>query len=350
MIDLTNIQVGKLTDRFPQFELSYETISHTKVSSSYNIVTAIPVGKKILLWFTFYKNKDVCYIFELNKEKRITKGKVLNCNFDSSLSLGTVLYGSVINNDLNEPISIIIDNIIYFKGLYLQNTDNINKLHLLQVCFSLISKQDSSLPMHISNFWDVNIDNSLEQFPNSISSEIFDTICYPIHHIQYRCSHDKKPFVNIFINKKLNVVNLPSQNKQQNLFNFNYMPIKMSFHKSQYKYPTIFLVSADIQFDVYHLFAYGKNNQKVYYNIAYIPDYKTSVFMNKLFRNIRENDNLDYIEESDTEEDFQNMNEDKYVDVNKVLYMECCFNRKFKKWVPNKVIHRREKVAHISLL
>ena len=62
------------------------------------------------------------------------------------------------------------------------------------------------------------------------------------------------------------------------------------------------------------------------------------------------NESEDDESESDSEEDFQNMNEDKYVDVNKVLYMECCFNRKFKKWVPKKVIHRREKVAHISLL
>ena len=50
--------------------------------------------------------------------------------------------------------------------------------------------------------------------------------------------------------------------------------------------------------------------------------------MNSLFRKIRENDNLDYIEESDDEDDFQNIDEDKYVDVNKVLYMECIFNKK----------------------
>ena len=40
-----------------------------------------------------------------------------------------------------------------------------------------------------------------------------------------------------------------------------------------------------------------------YFDIAYIPDYKTSVFMNSLFRNIKENINLDYLEESDDEEE-----------------------------------------------
>jgi superfamily II DNA/RNA helicase len=42
----------------------------------------------------------------------------------------------------------------------------------------------------------------------------------------------------------------------------------------------------------------------MYYDVAFIPDYSTSVMMNKLFRNIKENQNLDALEESDDEEEF----------------------------------------------
>ena len=78
--------------------------------------------------------------------------------------------------------------------------------------------------------------------------------------------------------------------------------------KPQYKYPTVFLVGADIQYDIYHLYAWNMNSlnaedRYIYYNVAYIPDYKTSVFLNSIFRNIKANRNLDYIEESDDEED-----------------------------------------------
>ena len=59
--------------------------------------------------------------------------------------------------------------------------------------------------------------------------------------------------------------------------------------------------------------------------------------MNGLFRNIRENRNLDYIEESDDEEDFEDTRLDKYVDSEKTLVMECVFHKKFKKWVPVRV-------------
>jgi hypothetical protein len=68
--------------------------------------------------------------------------------------------------------------------------------------------------------------------------------------------------------------------------------------------------------------------------------------MNGLFRNIRENKNLDYIEESDDEEDFQNNAYDKYVDLHKGLAMECVFDFKWKKWTPKRVIH--ENIVHIS--
>ena len=55
--------------------------------------------------------------------------------------------------------------------------------------------------------------------------------------------------------------------------------------------------------------------------LACIPDFTTSVKMNKLFRNIKENKNLDALEESDDEEEFEDTSEDKYVDLSKNILM-----------------------------
>ena len=117
--------------------------------------------------------------------------------------------------------------------------------------------------------------------------------------------------------------------------------------------PTLFEVKADLQNDIYHLYAYGQSSQKVYYGLANIPNYKTSVFMNGLFRNIKENRNLDSLEESDDEEDFQDMRIDKFVNLEKTMVMECAFNSKFKRWIPVRVIpsnHSGGKIVHISKL
>lgn len=52
--------------------------------------------------------------------------------------------------------------------------------------------------------------------------------------------------------------------------------------------------------------------------------------MNSLFRKIKENKNLDLLEESDSEEEFENTTLEKYVDLNKSYIIECFYNKKFK--------------------
>jgi hypothetical protein len=66
--------------------------------------------------------------------------------------------------------------------------------------------------------------------------------------------------------------------------------------------------------------------------------------MNNLFRNIKENKNLDLLEESDDEEDFENISDDKYVDLNKSCYMKCIYNKKFRKWEPIQIITNKIKL------
>ena len=106
----------------------------------------------------------------------------------------------------------------------------------------------------------------------------------------------------------------------------------------------IFIVKADVQNDIYHLFVKNKNHVLEKYDMASIPNYKISVMMNKLFRNIKENDNLDALEESDDEDEFENINDDKYVDLDKCVKMECQYNKRFNKYVPIKVV-KQEKVS-----
>ena len=60
--------------------------------------------------------------------------------------------------------------------------------------------------------------------------------------------------------------------------------------------------------------------------------------MNKLFRTIKENIDLDALEESDEEEEFENPNIDKFVQLDKSYKMVCNFNNKFKKWIPIKIL------------
>jgi len=106
----------------------------------------------------------------------------------------------------------------------------------------------------------------------------------------------------------------------------------------------VFNVKPSLHPDIYDLYCRDDNDceKERFYGTAMIPSYKSSVFMNGLFRNIKENRNLDLLEESDDEEEFQNNREDKFVDLGKSLYMKCVFNKKFDKWQPIKVIEKVE--------
>ena len=165
----------------------------------------------------------------------------------------------------------------------------------------------------------------LEGNKNNITVLNLDTISYPIDSIQYRY-YDKTIIYkmqqmrneNISRNDK-NVDKLHNADRSQN----NRQEIK--------KNTRIFKVVPDIQNDIYHLYDTTTDHL---FDIAYIPDYKTSVMMNSLFRNIKENNNLDALEESDSEEEFENDKIDKFVYLDKQINMICEYNYKFKKWAP----------------
>ena len=59
--------------------------------------------------------------------------------------------------------------------------------------------------------------------------------------------------------------------------------------------------------------------------------------MNKIFRNIKENQNLDALEESDDEEEFENINEDKFVYLEREFVFKCKYLKNFNMWVPTKL-------------
>jgi len=348
-MELSQNQTSQLMKRFPVFELSYETISHKKVSPLYNICMAIPTGKKCFAWFTFHNDKDVCYLMDLNREKKVSKVSVVSTNFDNSLSLGTIVYGTFVNEETTGNQWFIIEDIVFYKGISMKKSNFAEKLAFLAELMSNIKQEfnkKTDIVFVLPMLWTVELSDKMTEYPTFIPAEISAAIYYQVHHIQYRSCQEIMPYLNVNINRKFTT----SDNKKPTISVFEPSKFRMDFNKPQYKYPTVFQVMADIQYDIYHLFAYGKGNQPVYYNCAYIPNYKNSVFMNGHFRNIRENKNLDYIEESDDEDDFQNTNIDKYVDMEKVLLIECIFNSKFKKWVPIRTVDNRSKVVHISKL
>ena len=338
---LSPSEIHYLMKRFPQIELSYEIIPHKKVSNKYNICLSIPTGTKCFLWITFHVEDAVCFIMELNKDRKISNVyhipyKMLNLR--DSLVIGTIFYGTLIE----ETRAFVIEDVFECKGIPMKHMYFSEKLGFIEKVFSQIPV-DFGISVHLPTIWSTQKEYEYECLYD-IPQKYIDK--YPVHHIQYRCLKNIAPYLNVFPMKK-GFTNTTASNAMPMTIQ---LPYRANFTKPQYQLKTTFKVMADLQFDIYHLYAFGRNSNSVYYNIAYIPDYTTSVFMNSIFRNIKENKNLDTIEESDDEDDFENMDCDKYVDLKKHVYMECKFHTKFKKWVPLQIVNPHKKVVHISFL
>jgi hypothetical protein len=115
--------------------------------------------------------------------------------------------------------------------------------------------------------------------------------------------------------------------------------------RQQVKKEVVFLIKPDIQNDIYYLYCLDELSRQEQHSIAHIPDYNTSVMMNKLFRIIKENTNLDALEESDDEEEFEDEEMSKFVHLDKSYKMICQFNHKFKKWIPIKLANEKSEIA-----
>ena len=351
---LTDKEKEQILSELPtNIKLSYENIIHKKVYSDF--VLAIPEGKKCFAWFTNNINGNVCYILELGENKQIFDIKIVNCCFNSSLSYGTIFYGTFFNYLNNDFFSI--EDIFLYKGKNISNYIWIKKLEIFNQIMNIDIKQISynksfvvfGLPLINTNF-------------NELVNEI-SKLKYKIRCVQFRNYNNKNvsqylEFINI--NKSFNVKQEVKQEFKKNECKPSPIISKQSSnniqnftHKNINKREriAIFQIKPEIQNDIYYLYCYDNNTQSlVHYNIAFIPDFKTSVMMNKLFRNIKENNNLDTLEESDNEDDFENEKEDRFVYLDREFNMVCSYNYKFKKWVPLKLADKNMKIVNFNEL
>lgn len=302
---LSENEKQQLIKRLPRVELSYDKMLHNKVRA--DIYVIIPKGPKACMWITYIYGKPACFIVEFAHNKGIKNIDVYNMCFDTELAMGsygTLIYGTLFY--INKTAYFSCENLHYFKG------DNVTKytfqfkLQMFKSMFSTHIKQKSlgskfiipGLPIYKSTY---------ESALNEIKS-----LPYMVYGIQHH--------------------NLTEVNRTAGI-----MPVRpcLSLEGN-------FIVKATVYADIYDLYCY--NNGIVFHGNAMIPNYKSSVMLNTLFRNIKENHNLDALEESEDEDEFENTSDDKFVNLDKTAIMKCVYMPRFKKWHPVEVVKDNARV------
>lgn len=292
-----------LLKSLPKVELCYEKKIYNTVQEA-DVYLIIPKGLKYFLWFKTFKNKNCCFLLQLSKNKKtIANIEIYNCCFNPILCSGngTLFYGTIIQKEVS---FFNIEDIFYFKGHDIRYYNIIKKINETNYILNnfikhrVYSENDIVLGMPITTTEYSKIQKYLKSLP------------YNIYSIQHR-----------FLNNRC---------RYNEIINNTFDEIKT------------FLIKPTVNTDIYQLY-FLNNNEQEKHTMAFVNTYKLSVYMNTLFRNIRENNNLDLIEESEDEEDFENTNIDKNVYLEKKFKFKCVYNRKYKLWIPLEI--SKEKIA-----
>jgi hypothetical protein len=275
--------MNELLKTFPKLVLNSEKFTNDKISFKKNgIFMAIPKGDKYFIWFTQYRGTPSCFMIH----KRTKKYQQIVCSFDSTLSLGTILYGTKFNH--KNKAFFTFEDIYYFKGKKIYENFKQKKRYLNEIFQNI--KNDSNFMVFGFPVYNACYKTLIQSIKN---------IYYPIYSVQYRNIIKDDPYLTKLYEQ-------PKGCKK-----------------------IVFCIRPDLKQDIYKLYC----NNNVFYDYAHIPNIKTSIFMNQIFRRIKENNNIDLIEESEDEEDFENVGNSKYVN-NVSKYIECVYNEKFKMWMP----------------
>lgn len=319
-----------------QFNFTYQY--NPKYYSYADYCMLICKGKKGFLWChtttsgefetLFIDKRNANNNFGIGKdiEKNTSKKYLLGCNPSIGYKNGTLLYGTLVNykninsfivEDIllyfNEPvygISFDIKLILIYEILnnYLENPISLSQT--IHIFLSPIIDLGGLRHLKDKNGinYKIEFEKTIMKLKNEIPTEIFG----------YYFISRKSNLRYFKMERQNNQAITMKQNQNQNQTNQN---------------PNIkeFWIKAEKEPDTYLLF----NDKDCNYveDFAYIDTFKLSKKMNSLFRIIRENENLDNLEESDDEMEFENINERKYLKEN-VIKMPCVWQDKIQKWKP----------------
>lgn len=273
-------------NRFPKLEFSYDKNLHKKVSAEF--YTLVPRGERAWLWFTYTGGKNACFIV---RGKEVT---LYTACFADALSLGTILSGTVFNHAGRTHFAA--HDMVHYEGYDVTDRPFEKRLTLMATMFQtqlkkspLCQKLIIGVPVMTTSFNEAQRQS--------------ETVPYPVYGIRHLTKDGNSKGI---------------------------LPIRVKVSREG-----VFQVQADLKSDVYHLHFMGDRGNPL---TAAVPSYKRSVALNSIFRDIKENRNLDALEESDDEAEFEDVREEKHVNLKKMVPMRCIFHKRFQKWEPVEIV------------
>ena len=359
----TEEEKNKLFYGLPSLNIFYEpkmnslpTSAHYKGlhSNATQVYYIIPKGPKSLVWFTRWNEKSVCFLIHLNEKGIYSDISIISHDAPREIveGCGTIIYGTFF---INQRINMFTCEQLYFyKGTSVTDLSYMERLKLLGEMLDNCNINGNVNSMgNIGNietsrvFIGLPILSNTYEKVESIASDtsIVPYRVYGICNPRNRLCKNNQQHISNNINKGIPNINkgIPNINKGITNTNIKRTPFVKSTMDADLI--AVFNIKADTNVDTYHLFTSDDLINSV--GNAFINNYRTSVLMNGLFRNVKENRNLDLLEESSDDDDEIFNKSENYsdnVDLNKIIPMECVYIKQFGRWRPNKVVNVQKNI------
>lgn len=258
--------MDKLIPLFPKIsKINYDVTNHLNKMSLF-----IPKGPKLFAWFTYYNNQSICVFYNQEQDKIFTH----NVCFKEELSLGTIFYGTLIDNNF------VCETIHLYKNESVGG-NFINKLNVMKeiLKFSIRDTKCSN------NFQTISF-----KLPQMSTSKVLLECSNLPYHVYGILQIDNQK------NPKMIILH--------HLFGH--------FH-----------IQKDSLEDVYNLYALNEKNELSIYSTALVNDFKTSHFLKKIFRIKTTYKNVEFSDEEDQKEEIVTS-----------IFVSCIYIHEFKKWKP----------------
>ena len=119
--------------RFPDVELSYDKTLHKKVYADLFMIQ--PKGTPAFLWFTYFEDKNICIVLQLNRKGNVKSLDVFPVCFNDVLSFGTLLYGTYFW--VGTQHFFTCEDIFTYRGVEIKSTQFFKKIGYIKDMFSV---------------------------------------------------------------------------------------------------------------------------------------------------------------------------------------------------------------------
>jgi hypothetical protein len=280
-------------------DLLYDRVLQPGQTVAADIWLLIPRGRRCLLWFTYVRGGPGCIAVDVDWKNNPTDFHIVLASFHRDLAFETLMGGVMIDNPGGQP-AFCCTYVHAYKGRWLSRNLDLQIEMTHHIIHDMV-RQDARLPLL--------------------------RVCVPFavfHESELESAINKSPAA-------IHGIRMVSSERNQILG-----VMKQSIEQ---QVRCVMLVKPEVEEDVYSLWS----DKQVGH--ALVPDYKTSIMLNSLFRNVKENVDLDLLEESDDEEEFENVDTDRYLRVKEGMTMSMQFMPRFNGWRPCEIVSQPPTVS-----